>query len=277
MGAVLLCALTLTLAAFALTRRRLLWGVIGVGAHSLALAGVYLFLAAPDVALAEAAIGFALVTFIFLLALRRTGRLVVAATEVYPLLYQEGDKIAGLEWEILRRFGQWVHRDVEVLWVNRADIPRLLAAGETDLAAGGFLPREGATVLLSPPLVPTQLVNVRCRPGPVGAVAGDRGQDHLPPDGLTYEDAGELAAALARGELGGAVVDLVRLRQWLLSEGTNKTHFALRDAEMTPLEDLAFRFALVPHETELHQALEEFLKTLASTGELERLITEHLQ
>ena len=67
MGVILFSALTLALAVFALTQRQLLWGVIGVGAHSLALAGVYLLLAAPDVALTQAAIGFGLVTFIYLL------------------------------------------------------------------------------------------------------------------------------------------------------------------------------------------------------------------
>ena len=132
MGVILLSALTLALAVFALTQRRLLWGVIGVGAHSRALAGVYLFLAAPDVALTQAAVGFGLVTFIYLLALRRTGKLVVVAVETPPLLYQEGQRVAGLEWEILSRFGRHVHQDVEVLWVPRKEIPRLLRAGEAN-------------------------------------------------------------------------------------------------------------------------------------------------
>jgi uncharacterized MnhB-related membrane protein len=270
MGTILLCALTLALAVFALTRKRLLWGVIGVGVHSLALAGVYLFLAAPDVALTEAAIGFGLVTFVYLLALRRGGRLVVAATAAYPLLYPDGEKIAGLEWEILSRFGRSLHRDVEILWVPRAEIPRLLSSAEADLAAGGFLPRDGERALLSSPLVPTRLVIVRTGEGPLGAVKGDRGESHLPPNGRTYEDHEALVRALARGELGGAVVDLLRARQWLLDG-------RLRDAEMTPLEDVAFRFAVAPAQGETHAALEEFLRDLSSTGELGRLVEEHLR
>jgi len=270
MTTALLSALTLALAVFALTRRRLLWGVIGVGVHSLALAAVYLFLAAPDVALTEAAIGFGLVTFVYLLALRRTGRLVVAASETYPILHQEGEQIAGLEWEILSRFGRSLHRDVEVLWAPRSEISRLLAAGEADLAAGGFLPRDGEIALLSSPLVPTRLVTVRSGHGPLGAVAGDRGQDHLPPEGRTYEDHEALVHAIAAGELGGAVVDLLRARQWFL-EGR------LRDAEMVPIEDLAFRFAVSPGEAETHAALEEFLGGLSSSGELSTLVEEHLR
>lgn len=270
MGTILLCALTLALAVFALTQKRLLWGVIGVGVHSLALAGVYLFLAAPDVALTEAAIGFGLVTFVYLLALRRGGRLVVAATVAYPLLHQEGEKIVGLEWEILARFGRSLHQDVEVLWVPRSEIPRLLSSAEADLAAGGFLPRDGEAALLSSPLVPTRLVTVCTGHGPLGAVKGDRGQDHLPPDGRTYEDHEALVCALAEGEIGGAVVDLLRARQWCLDG-------RLRDAEMAPLEDLAFRFAVAPGEGETHAALQEFLRRLSSSGELGRLVEEHLR
>ncbi|MGC9529520.1 MAG: hydrogenase subunit MbhD domain-containing protein [Candidatus Bipolaricaulaceae bacterium] len=185
MAFALTAGLTLALAVFALTRRRLLWGVVGVGAHSLALAGVYFLLAAPDVALTEAAIGFALVTFVYLLALRRTGRLVVVATPAYPLLYPQGDGVAGLEWELLAHLARRIHRDLDVLWVPGAEVGRLLATGEADLAAGAFLPTsdEEGRLLLSRPLVPTRLVAARVGRGPLGAVRGDRAAAHLPRGG----------------------------------------------------------------------------------------------
>jgi hypothetical protein len=101
-------------------------------------------------------------------------------------------------------------------------------------------------------------------------VAGDRGQDHLPPDAPTYEDHEALVRALARGEIGGAVVDLLRARQWFLAGH-------LRDAEMAPVEDgLAFRFAVAPGEAETHAALEHFLHGISATGELARSLEEHL-
>lgn len=269
MGVVLLSALTLALAVFALTQRRLLWGVIGVGAHSLALAGVYLFLAAPDVALTQAAIGFGLVTFIYLLALRRTGRLTVVAVETPPLLYQDGPRVAGLEWEILSRFGRHLHQDVEVLWVARAEIPRLLRAGEADIGAGGYLPRSDEGVLGSRPFVPTRMVTVRCAPGPLGAVAGDRGQDRLPPDGVIYEDHRELVAALRSGGVGGAVADLLHVRQWVLNGEIQPT-------ETTDEEQTAFRFAVAPDEEDVCQALDAFLTEVETTGELALWVRRHV-
>lgn len=269
MGTILFAALALALAVFALTQRRLLWGVIGVGAHSLALAGVYLFLAAPDVALTQAAVGFGLVTFIYLLALRRTGKLTVVAAETPPLLHQDGERIAGLEWEILSRFARHLHRDLEVLWVPRAEIPRLLQAGEADLGAGGFLPREGEGLLLSRPVLATRLATVRHGPGPLGAVAGGPGEDLLPRSGRTYEYHQELADALARGEVGGAVADLLHLRQWTVR------------GDVTPTETVdhgaaAFRFAVAPGEGDLLEALNELLAELEASGELADLVRRYV-
>jgi len=267
MTAVILSALAFGLAIFALTQRRLLWGVLGVGAHSLALAGLYLALSAPDVALTEAAVGFGLVTLIYLLALRRTGKLVVAACPLYPLLYQEGERIAGLEWEILERFSRWCHREVEVLWVPRQEIPRLLQTGEAHLGAGGFLPSSEDQVRYSRPIVPTKLVCVRLKEGPLGAVAGEPGQETA---SVTYEDAAELARALIRGEIGGAVVDLLRQREWQLHR------LISHEGSTVIAEEKWFAFAVAPDEEEIWRSLEEFLSELERSGVLEELRRRYL-
>lgn len=268
MIAAFLSVLALAVAVFALTRRRLLWGVLGVGTHSLVLAGLYLVLAAPDVALAQAAIGFGLVTFVYLLAIRHTGKLVVAACEAYPLLYSEGEEIRGLEWEILVRFARFLHRELELVWVPRAEIPRLLEAGEADLGAGGYLPRPGEKVLLSRPLVSTRLVTIRWGEGPLGAVAGDPGERWLPSGSPAFEDEETLVQAAEAGELGGAVVDLLRLRSWLL-RGTPQ-------GAIQPVEETAFRLAVPPMEPEVHEALEAFLEDMERTGQWKALLERYL-
>ncbi|MBC7317838.1 DUF4040 domain-containing protein [Candidatus Bipolaricaulota bacterium] len=270
MAAVLLCVLALALAVFALTRRRLLWGVIGVGAHSLVLAGLYLVLAAPDVALTEAAVGFGLVTFVYLLALRRTGKLVVAASPLYPLLYPEGEGIAGLEWEILTRFARWYHRDLELIWVPRAEIPRLLRSGEAHLGAGGFLPTPEDRLAYTKPLLPTRLVLVRLGEGPRGAVAGEPTGKHADPSGKLFEDAAELAHALARGEVGEAVTDLLRLREWTMQD-----LFSEAETQILP-EEYGFALAVTPQDEELHRSLTEFLAELEKSGELTELLRRYL-
>lgn len=61
----------LAAAAFALLHNNLLGAIISAGVVSLLASVVYLFLAAPDVAMTEAAIGSALTTVVFLFALSR--------------------------------------------------------------------------------------------------------------------------------------------------------------------------------------------------------------
>ncbi len=270
MMAVLLSALAFGLAVFALTRKRLLWGVIGVGVHSLVLAALYLVLAAPDVALTEAAIGFGLVTFVYLLALRRTGKLVVAASPLYPLLYAEGERVAGLEWEILERFARWCHRDLELIWVPRAEILRLVRSGEAHVGAGGFLPNPHDGVVYTQGLVPTRLVRVRLGGGPIGAVVGEPGASWLGSDGKLFEDADELARALSRGEVGEAVTDLLRWREW-----ETRDLFSGAEATLLPGEH-RFAFALNPEDEELRESFAEFLGELERRGELSELIRRHL-
>ncbi len=268
MTAVFLAILTFGLALFALTRQRLLWGVLGVGAHSLSLAGLYLALSAPDVAITEAAVGFGLVTLIYLLAVRRTGKLVVAACPLYPLLYQEGERVAGLEWEILTRFAQWCHRDLELFWVSRRELSELLRAGEAHLAAGGFLPGPQDPGRPSRALVSARLLRVRTGegPGPLGQVEGE------PASGAdtSYEDAADLLRALQRGELSEAFTDSLRFREWQLFG-------LLPEAEATVLpEEASFRFLVAPEEEELWEGLEEFLRELEARGVLAELVRKYL-
>ncbi len=54
--------------------KNLLNAVIASGIVSLIAAVLFYFLQAPDVAMAEASIGAALVTAVFIIALKRTGR-----------------------------------------------------------------------------------------------------------------------------------------------------------------------------------------------------------
>lgn len=271
---ILLCGLTFALAVFALSRRRLLWGVIGVGAHSLALAGVYLFLAAPDVALTEAAVGFALVTFVYLLAIRRTGRLAVVATELRPLLYAEGDGVAGLQWDILQAFGRWTHRDVEVEWVARSDIPDLLASGEAELGAGGvLLGKVDGALQATRELVPTKLVILTHpgRQGPLAAVRGDRAADFLDRADHRVDGADQLLPSVDRGDVRGLIVNALQLWAWRL-QGMGK------ELEAEPLEDdLAFSFVVAADNDEVRVSLEAFLEEFAASGELDRLLRRYLR
>jgi energy-converting hydrogenase B subunit D len=64
-------AVMVTAAVVALMHTSLVTSILAAGAVSLVASVIYLFLAAPDVAMTEAAIGSALTTIVFLFALSR--------------------------------------------------------------------------------------------------------------------------------------------------------------------------------------------------------------
>ncbi len=78
---VLLVLLSLlpVLAAFALSRRRRFTAIVGMGLFSLILSAVYLLLHAPDVAVTEAAINAALITFLYIITIRKTAKLLIVS------------------------------------------------------------------------------------------------------------------------------------------------------------------------------------------------------
>ncbi len=268
MTTVALSLLAFGLAVLALTRRRLLWGIAVLGVQSLVLAGLYFSLAAPDVALTEAAIGFGLVTFVYLLAIRRTGKIVVAAVACPPLLYPEGDRAAGLVWELLRLLGHRTHRELELRWVERDEVAGLLASSEADLAAGDLLPCSGER-FPKVDVLPTRILLVRGDTGPVGAIRGSREAELLPPGGRTFTRREALLSALEKGELGGAVVNLLELRALYLRG-------KLREAEVEPLEDAAFSVLFAPDEGELARTLGEIVDELRRRGDWDALVRRYL-
>lgn len=265
----LLSILAFVLAVVALTRRRLLWGVAVLGVHSLVLAALYFSLSAPDVALTEAAIGFGLVTFVYLLAIRRTGRIVVAAVECHPLLYPAGEGAAGLVWELLRLLAAHTHRELELRWVERDEVGEFLSSSEADLAAGDLIPSAREEGFLRVPFLPTRIVRVRRDSGALGAISGSREAEHLPPEGRLFPRRDDLYGALERGELGGAVVNLLELRSFLLGG-------KLGDAEIEPLEDTDFTVLFAPDEEELAKAFREVVEELHERGEWEDLVRRYL-
>lgn len=248
-------------AAFALTRRRRITAVIGMATFSLLLSGVYLLLYAPDVAVTEAAIGAALVTFIYVLAIRRTGRLVVVGDEAPGLLEREGERIIGLEHAILTGFAKHLGLDLVVHFLPSAEARAVLRRGEADLAAGGIVARhleEGLRA--SSGFLETAFFDV-AGPGPHGAEAG-------PPPSPTYFV--DVLDAVREGRQLTATFDLAR---FLALSRLDLSRYRVRRLPGTE----QYVFALQESNTELARRLEAFLLDLRASGRLETLRARYIQ
>jgi len=254
---VLLLALPV-IAVFALTRARRLTAVIAMGLFSFVIAAVYLLFHAPDVGLTEAAIGAGLVTFIYILSIRKTGRLVILADEAPGLLSRENEGITGLEWEILSGFARELGLDPVVRFLPRPEIGHALRRGEGDIGAGGILAGEETPGLVATPgYLPTALFRI----SPAGGAGRIR---------HGFEYFGELADAVRRKAPLAAPVDLARFMGLARGDLTGYT-VAREEGEH------AYAFLVPADQPELHSRLCDYLNRLQESGKLDELVRRYLE
>jgi len=127
------------LALVALEIKNLLSAVIVLSAFSLVLSLVFYFLHAPDVAIAEAAIGSGFATIIFLIAIKKRGVLIMLT---YPhsrfFYYDDKGRPAGFDYDILSLFARKLGIELEVRCVQdwQELIPQLISGKGDVLGAG---------------------------------------------------------------------------------------------------------------------------------------------
>ncbi len=244
------------IALFGLTRARRLTAVVAMGLFSFVIAAVYLLSHAPDVGLTEAAIGAGLVTFIYVLAIRKTGRLVILADEAPGLLSREKEGITGLEWEILSGFARELGLDPVVRFLPRPEVGRALRRGEGDIGAGGIVDagvEEG--LVATPGYLPTALFEIAPeKPGPRG-----RG----------FEYFAELSEAVRRREPVQATVDLARFMS--LARGNLSGYRVTRRGD-----GRSYVFLLSADQGELHRRLCDYLDGIRESGRLDELVRRYL-
>ncbi len=252
--AVLLLLLPLV-AGFALLQRRRLYAILGMAVFSLLLAAVYLLAYAPDVAITEAALGSALVTFVYILAIRKTGRLVVAGSETPGLLQREDHGFSGLEWEILRQMAAEMGLDLVIELVAREEIEPMILRGEADVGAGGLLQGSDGELLESPPYLPTALFDVR---GP----KDDEARSAARPFRGYFSD---LAETVQRGDRLSVRLDLARFL------ALSRFNLAGYSIDRRP-DSAQYVFRVSPDRQDVARRLASSLLTLRESGELDRMI-----
>jgi uncharacterized MnhB-related membrane protein len=246
------------LAVFSLTQRRRLIAVIGMGLFSLVLAATYLFFHAPDVAITETAIGAALVTFIYVLAIRKTGRLVVVYDEAPSLMSREGGSIVGLEEEILSGLARKLGLDLIVRNVSLRNIGSVVRQGEADIAAGGII-RElrSKEELVTEGFLPSALYHIS-----KGALR-EKGR------GAHEDYFDDVLQAIHEDKEVSVRLDLAR---FLAASRHNLSGYIVERID----GEFSYGFVVSPEQPELLRKLNEHLRELASSGEMGNMIHKYL-
>lgn len=259
----ILLALLPIVAGIALTQSRRLSAIIGMGLFSFILAAVYVLMHAPDVAITEATIGAALVTAIYVLAIRRTGRLIVVADEVPGLITREGDHITGLEYEILDGFAREIGLELSVQFVPLRRVHWLIAHHEADMGAGGIIPL--ADIEGSLHATPSHLET--------GVYAFPSGETTLeaPSKAPDYEGYfSGLSSHCQNGTLSTVATSLDLARVLALT----RTGASLQDLDRVD-GDYGYAFLVAQRRTELQNNYVNYLARLRASGQLEDMIERH--
>jgi len=257
-----LLALLPVIAGVSLFQRRRLSAVIGMGLFSLVLAATYLLHSAPDVAVTEAAIGAALVTVIYVLAIRRTGRLLVVADEVPGLLALEGGEFVGIEVDILDGFARRLGLDLSIQIVPHADVETILLHGEADLGAGGLSCDPPATLHRTRDHLPTALVRLRPRADAPEADARDARCAY--PGYFS-----DLTEVLRRRDPVSITLDMARFLAI--------SRIDLSDCNVDRLSaPRTYAFVAGPRRRDLRDQLNAYLDELEGNGTLDDMIRRHL-
>ena len=253
------------IAGVSLFQRRRLAAVIGMGLFSLVLAATYLLHSAPDVAVTEAAIGAALVTVIYVLAIRRTGRLLVVADEVPGLLAVEGGKLVGIEVEILDGFARRLGLDLSIQVVPHCDVESLLLRGDADLGAGGLSSVHDPHLHRSREHLPTALVRLRPRSAPPISAETPAEDERCEYEGY-FSD---LVEAFQKDAPVEATLDMAR---FLAISRTDLSAWSV-DRLHTPRN---YAFVAAPRRNDLRSQLSTYIDEIAGNGTLDDLIRRHL-
>lgn len=261
----ILLALLPVVACISLIQSRRLSAIIGMGLFSFILAAVYLLMQAPDVAITEATIGAALVTAIYVLAIRRTGRLTVVADEVPGLIAREGGQLAGLEYEILEGFAREQGLDLAIQFVPLRRVQWLVAHREADIGAGGLIPLQNlpSSLAVTPNHLDTGIYAFESQTIPSSLT--------FAPDYDGYFS--ELIPLARGGSLSSAVVTLDLARVLALSRhGVSLNGLARLEGDHH-----GYAFVMAGERPELQRKLASYLEELRSSGRLESAIRRYIQ
>jgi uncharacterized MnhB-related membrane protein len=259
----ILLGLLPVVAVIALIQPSRLSAIIGMGLFSFLLAAVYAVMHAPDVAITEATIGAALVTAIYILAIRRTGRLTVAADEAPGLVAREGRRIVGLEYEILEGFAKQQGLDLSIQFVPLRRIRWLVAHREADIGAGGLIaPSSGEENLLT---TGSHLQTGVYRFSPTGM--GQSTEEETP------DYAGYFSELIEHGKH-GTLESRIRSLDLARVLALTRCGVSVQGLERAEGEQ-GYSFLFSPDRAALFRSYQRYLESLHASGTLDEMVRRH--
>lgn len=96
--------------------------ILFFGLYGTMTSGAYMFMGAPDVSFASLALGAGFTTFVFLIAIRNTGKVTVGYKKTAYMIFEDiHGELTGFEYEILSEFLREQHVEVEFVEISEEE------------------------------------------------------------------------------------------------------------------------------------------------------------
>ena len=140
--------LMLIIAIYTIFQKKFIQGIIGRTALSILAVVLYVFLGAPDVAIAEALLGALLTTFVYVLVIKNPGVLTLGIAPVRILFEKRENAYTGLEYEIINRFCEKYGYALKIMEFEKPEeVMEAVREGVVDIGCGGLVSEEGIKYL----------------------------------------------------------------------------------------------------------------------------------
>lgn len=133
--------------------------LLAYGIFGAALSAVFFILNAPDVAIVEITVGAAFIFFIYLIAIKKVGKVKVYYVLTPYLVEKKQNKLTGFEYAVLNDFIESKGLDVEYIEVKKTQSFDALEKNG-DILIGGHINSKDSEILYSDEFLPTKLISI---------------------------------------------------------------------------------------------------------------------
>jgi len=133
--------------------------LLAYGIFGAALSAVFFILNAPDVAIVEITVGAAFIFFIYLIAIKKVGKVKVYYVLTPYLVEKKQNKLTGFEYAVLNDFIESKGLDVEYIEVKKTQSFDALEKNG-DILIGGHINSKDSDILYSDEFLPTKLISI---------------------------------------------------------------------------------------------------------------------
>lgn len=150
----------IVLSMYILAQKSYINAILGYGAFSVALSILFFILNAPDVAFVEITIGAAFVTYIYLIAIKKTAEVKIYYIETPYMIEEKEGNLTGFEYELIKEFLERKGLDADFIKVEDENLIENINDHGEILIGGIIIEENYDNIIPSDTILPSKLYSI---------------------------------------------------------------------------------------------------------------------